>query len=318
MFAGGFDLPAACAVASSGDDLATLDLLDALVRKSLVVADRTSEQTRFSMLETIRQFVEEQLIARGEATEVRTTHARYFAERETDIMAVWDSPRQHEAYDWFTAELANLRAAFRWAADHGDLDVAVPIAVYATVLGALTENYEPVAWAEELIEPARTVDHPRAADLYAMATRCQLSGRVEEAVRYGDAGKIVVGRSDYDALSGFESWLSAVNVKEGIAQPEIEWIRGLLACDQDPYAMTTALLVFGLMRAGSHAEAIATATRLIDAADSLSNPFAHSYALLTYGIACCDADPVGARDALRKGLVLSPNTAETTTPKPNS
>ena len=68
------------------------------------------------MLETIRQFAEDRLVAGSEATEVRTAHARYFAGRETDIMALWDSPRQRDAYTWFTTELANLRAAFRWAA----------------------------------------------------------------------------------------------------------------------------------------------------------------------------------------------------------
>ena len=101
VFAGGFDLQSACAVAGSDDidEYAILDLLDALVRKSLLVADRSSGRTRFSMLETIRQFAEEQLVAGGEATEVRTAHARYFAGRETDIMALWDSPRQREAYD---------------------------------------------------------------------------------------------------------------------------------------------------------------------------------------------------------------------------
>ena len=67
VFAGGFDLAAACAVGGCGDDLATLDVLDALVRKSLLVADRSSGRTRFSMLETIRQFAEEQLVAVGEA-----------------------------------------------------------------------------------------------------------------------------------------------------------------------------------------------------------------------------------------------------------
>ena len=50
------------------------------------------------MLETIRQFAEEQLVARGEADEARDAHARHFAERETDILALWDSPRQREAY----------------------------------------------------------------------------------------------------------------------------------------------------------------------------------------------------------------------------
>jgi predicted ATPase len=140
VFAGRFDLQGACAVTSSDDDFATLDLLDALVRKSLLVADRSSGRTRFSLLETIRQFAEEQLVAGGEATEVRTAHARYFAGRETDIMALWDSPRQQEAYDWFAAELANLRTAFRWAADHGDLDVAAPIATYAGFLGLWVEK----------------------------------------------------------------------------------------------------------------------------------------------------------------------------------
>jgi len=48
VFAGGFDLESACAVAGfeGFDDLAVLDLLDALVRKSLLVADRSSGRTR--------------------------------------------------------------------------------------------------------------------------------------------------------------------------------------------------------------------------------------------------------------------------------
>ena len=137
VFAGGFDLQSACAVGGPEgvDDYAVLDLLDALVRKSLLVADRSSGRTRFSMLETIREFAEEQLVTNAHADVARTAHARYFAGRETDILALWESPRQREAYDWFTAELANLRTAFRWAADHGDLDVAATIATYAGFLG---------------------------------------------------------------------------------------------------------------------------------------------------------------------------------------
>ncbi len=63
VFAGGFDLAGAARSADSADEFATLDLLDALVRKSLLVADRSSGRTRFSMLETIRQFAEEQLVS---------------------------------------------------------------------------------------------------------------------------------------------------------------------------------------------------------------------------------------------------------------
>ena len=158
------------------DDYAILDLLDALVRKSLLVADRSAGRTRFSMLETIRQFAEEQLVASGEATEVRTAHARYFAGRETDILALWDSPRQREAYDWFTIELANLRTAFRWAADHGDLDVAAADRNCAYFFGLWVEKYEPIAWAEELIA-SRPRRRPSAGSRNCMWCRAVLHGR---------------------------------------------------------------------------------------------------------------------------------------------
>ena len=117
------------------------------------------------MLETIRQFAEEQLVARGEADETRTAHARHFAGREADILALWDSPRQREAYTWFATELANLRTAFRWAADHGDLDAAAPIATYAGVLGIVRRRYRSLStWAEELIEAARVRRSSAACD----------------------------------------------------------------------------------------------------------------------------------------------------------
>ena len=246
VFAGGFDLKSACAVAGSDDidEYAILDLLDALVRKSLLVADRSSGRTRFSMLETIRQFAEEQLVAGGEATEVRTAHARYFAGRETDILALWDSPRQREAYDWFTVELANLRTAFRWAADHGDLDVAAAIATYAAFLGYLVENYEPIAWAEELIEPARAVDHPRLATLYVMASQCYMAGRIEAAVRYSDAGQMVLGSGRDDVPYGYRglAW-QCIRV---IGQPErwVELCRAQLARGRDTHVFTTGMSWF--------------------------------------------------------------------------
>src|ERR1700746_3165349 len=73
VFTGGFDLQSACAIAGSADvdEYAILEVLDALVRKSLLLAVRSGGRTRYSMLETIRQFAEEQLVARGEASEIR-------------------------------------------------------------------------------------------------------------------------------------------------------------------------------------------------------------------------------------------------------
>ena len=178
VFAGGFEIQSVCAVAGSDDpdDFAVMDLLHSLVRKSLLVVDRSAGRIRFSMLETIRQFAEEQLVAGGEADSVRTAHTRHFADREAEILALWDSPRQRESYTWFFTELANLRTAFRWGADRGDLDAAATIATYAGILAFMVENHEPVAWAEELIETARAVDHPRLASLYVVAALSWIAG----------------------------------------------------------------------------------------------------------------------------------------------
>ena len=286
-----------------------LNLLDVLVRKSLLVADRWSGHARFSMLETIRQFAEEQLAASGATTEARAAHSRHFAEREADIMALWDSPRQREAYTWFTVELANLRTAFRWAADQGDLDVAASIATYAGLLGFCVENYEPIAWAEELIEPARAVDHPRLAFLYVIASVCWMAGRVEAAVRYSDAGEIVIGRSR-DAMP-----LPARDVAEGIlgtaytviGQPErwVECCRAQLARRRDTNAHLRRCLVFALALAGSREEAMVAADGLVEAAEETGNPYMLGFALGASSFACRDADPVRALDALRRGVVIA-------------
>jgi predicted ATPase len=307
VFAGGFDLQSVCAVAGSDDldEYAILEVLDALVRKSLLVADRSSGRTRFSMLETIRQFAEEQLVAGGQATEVRVAHSRYFAGREADILALWDSPRQREAYDWFTIELANLRTAFRWAADQGDLDVAATIATYAAWVGFNTENYEPIAWAEELIEPARAVDHPRLAFLYVVAEFCYMAGRIDPAIRYTEAAQRAISGGSDHVPCGAESFVGGAYVAVGQPERWVEWCRAQLARGLDTHALTRASLVFALMFSGHGDEARAAATALIDAAEATGNPCVLSFALLAYGWAVRDADPVRSLAALRRGLVIA-------------
>ena len=257
------------------------------------------------MLETIRQFAEEQLVAGGEATEVRTAHARYYAGRETDILAMWDSPRQRDAYAWFAAELANLRTAFRWAADQGDLDTAAPIATYAAFLGLRVEIYEPMTWAEELIEAARSVDHPRLAALYVMASQCHTTGRIEDGVRYSDAALTVRGRGRDEVPYGIQSWLSAAYMYIGQPERTVEWCRARLARDRDTDATTKAYLVLALAVAGAGDDATAAAKGLIDAAEATGNPWTLSWALFAYGFAFRHADPVRALQAVRRGLVIA-------------
>jgi predicted ATPase len=308
VFAGGFDLESACAVAGSDDvdDYAVLDLLDTLVRKSLAVADRSSGRTRYSMLETIRQFAEEQLATRGEADVVRTAHSRHFARRLADTMERWDSPRQREAYIWFSAELANLRSAFRWAADRNDLDAAATIAVNATILGNLTGQYEPITWAEELVEPARAVDHPQLVALYEMASHCWLVGRFEAAVGYAEAGQAALKRGEDDELPfGGEGLLGNPYLYVGQPERAVNWYREQIESGRDTHTQTRAALVMALMMTGRADEAMVATSGLVDTAEATANAYVFSFALLADGFVFRNTDPDRALHALRRGMVIA-------------
>ena len=306
VFAGGFDLFGACAVTGSDDEFATLDLLESLVRKSLLVADSSSGRTRFSMLETIRQFAEEQLVQTGEADDSRTAHARYFAGREPDVMALWDGPKQREAYEWLTVELANLRGAFRWAADHDDLDTAVAVANFAAFLGIWLEQYEPVGWAEELIDRARAVDHRRLPQLYVMASMCYATGRVGDSLGYATASRLAIESGRFDEVSyEFEVALSGSYATAGELDQWVELCRNIIARRSPPLALAQAFLVMGLTVAGATDEAIAMLEGLRSAADATDNPAVLGYALLARGLAYRYADGVAAYDAHRRGLTIA-------------
>ena len=305
VFAGGFDLAGACTVAGSDDEFATLDLLDALVRKSLLVADRSSGRTRFSMLETIRQFAEDQLVATGEAEEARGRHARHFASLETDVLALWDSPRQREAYVWFTVELANLRAAFRWAADQDDLDTAAAIALFAFV-GGLVEQYEPIAWAEELIEPARAVEHPRLATLYIVACNCSFVGRIDSAIKYSEAGQCLIGDERFDKFPfGSEASLGSPYIPVGQPERWAEVARRQLEHTDDRHGHIRAALAMALALSGARDEAISLTEGLVETAEATRNPFSLAQVLLAIGLAHRDVDRATAFGALRRALEVA-------------
>ena len=74
VFSGGFDLAGICSVVEDTDDVDVLELLDSLVRKSLVVVNHAATRTRYGMYETIRQFAEEQLSASDGLERLRVRH----------------------------------------------------------------------------------------------------------------------------------------------------------------------------------------------------------------------------------------------------
>jgi predicted ATPase/DNA-binding SARP family transcriptional activator len=131
VFAGGFTLEAAEAVCSRGvkrSDI--LDLLGRLVDKSLVIVEADSEvnETRYRLLETIRQYALEKLVEVGEASLIRDQHLDFYlslAEKSEPYIF------GHESAIWINRldkDLDNIRAAMEWSTNSGKAVAALRMA----------------------------------------------------------------------------------------------------------------------------------------------------------------------------------------------
>lgn len=118
IFSGGSTLEAAEAVCA-GEGIRyeeVFEILSHLVEKSLVVVDRPGDgETRYHLLETIRQYAREKLEESGEGDEVRNRHLDYFVQwaRQVELHLT-----RAETLDWldrFEAEHDNIRAALAWS-----------------------------------------------------------------------------------------------------------------------------------------------------------------------------------------------------------
>jgi non-specific serine/threonine protein kinase len=162
-FAGGCTLEAAEDVASAivVPDPDFLDLLTALVDRSLVLAERDESYVRYRLLETVRQFASEQLEALGETELVRNRHAAYFLrlaqERDPWLwgpdMATWQTTLERDK--------GNLRAALAWLMETGQVSDAQRLAAVLSRFWQLGNHCaEGREWLARLIELSQPVEAP--------------------------------------------------------------------------------------------------------------------------------------------------------------
>jgi predicted ATPase/class 3 adenylate cyclase len=115
VFVGGWALDALEAVA---EDPNTLEHLEQLVNKSLVITAERENEMRYFMLETIRQYAREKLFDAKEASAVRDRHFMYFDHLVEDIWDVFRTENIFTWRDWADDEIENLRTAVEWALDN--------------------------------------------------------------------------------------------------------------------------------------------------------------------------------------------------------
>jgi predicted ATPase len=155
VFAGGWILEGAEEVCS-GDGLEPADILDLsinLVDKSLVVKDEGSEELRFHMLETIRQYAMEKLEVSDETEVLRRMHARYFSNLAEEARRHTWKPDQAVWLNRLEEERDNLHDALRWPAVHDQEETFLRLAAnlwrFWWMRGPISEGR---AWLDRAVE----------------------------------------------------------------------------------------------------------------------------------------------------------------------
>jgi tetratricopeptide (TPR) repeat protein len=148
-----------------------------LVDTSLVLADQQNGRTRYSMLETIRQYAHDRLHASGEQEQLQARHLDTFA-RLTDAATphVYDG-EQADWLRWLEIELPNLRAAFGWGLANGHAGrVLHMVGAIALFWGRRAHLSESCAWIERALAASRSGGLDRARALAGLGRLERLRG----------------------------------------------------------------------------------------------------------------------------------------------
>jgi predicted ATPase len=240
VFAGGFTLEAVQAVcvfdtastvsSSEADDGAVLEQLAQLLDKSLVHPQQgTGGEPRFSMLETIHEYAQEQLEASGEEAAVQEQHADYFLRVALEAGPHMFGPEREVWMEQLDREEANLRAALAWSkADKNAVQTGLRMVGALSFYWFLHDDvHEGRTWLEGMLERTDGTDRSAARGLALVG-----------------AGWLAWIEGDYQAASlRTEESLSIARElgdKRGIGNAE--WVLGLVRMGQRNSAAARPLL----------------------------------------------------------------------------
>jgi predicted ATPase len=235
VFAGSFTLDAVESICAQQLPLGNiLDLLGRLVDKSLVIVEKARDvgQTRYRLLETIRQYALERLLGAGEAPAIRDRHLDFYvglAERSEQNMigsqaAVW--------FDRLDRELDNLRGAMEWSTSSGNAMAALRIAgslVYFWFAHGLLAS----EWHDRIQQALSTPEGRKPtsarskalngigfmywADLYPIDRRPELEEALSIARDLGDAWNMATALRNLGLLENIQDWIQLTSATLKVA-----------------------------------------------------------------------------------------------------
>jgi predicted ATPase/DNA-binding XRE family transcriptional regulator len=230
VFAGGCMLDAIGAVAADAPGTlsgpAVIAGVATLVDHSLVLRDELAGgDVRVRMLEVIREYGMERLVASGEVTQARDAHAAWYLSVATTAREQIEGPLRRSAHRAIRRDLHNLRAAMSWLLESGDAEaahrLANEMARFWIDLGHISEGRR---WIERVIAlPGAVSPAARAESLYWASGFANLQGDRGRAMELAER-VLKVARADGDTL-----WMAMAltQMAGAVAPTDIERAEGL-------------------------------------------------------------------------------------------
>jgi predicted ATPase len=258
---GAFDLDLAAAVLGRAEGDA-LDMLDALVARSLVHTERSEEgaRLRYRLLETIRVYAYERLLAAGDAEETRDRHAGHVAER---LEAV--HPLPFTLYPEHEALADDAVAALEWAQSRDDVTLGARVACVASPIfvgrGLVPAGRGWLEWGAQVDDPllaSKTLVCRSALEMIAGDTALQVRLAGLALKTMGD------GNAPWRARAHVLRAIILTSVNPDAAEHELTQARAALA-ESDVSASDVAFVEFEevglLLWRGEHDPALEIAER---------------------------------------------------------
>ncbi|UFP93455.1 AfsR/SARP family transcriptional regulator [Gloeobacter morelensis] len=196
VFAGGWSVEAALAVCGEPDDTGrdmAAKLLSLAHHHLLKQETVGQEETRYTMLATLREYALAEMEAADEQRAVHQRHSEYFLQWATASAAHLRGAQQGKWYRRFGVEHENLRAALHWTFAHGRVEAAARLATalcrFWWFCGHLSEGRR---WHETVLAQREHLSGPILARL--------LAGAGMLALRQGDAAQAAAWYSQSERL----------------------------------------------------------------------------------------------------------------------
>ncbi len=193
------------------DPHAVHGLLARLVATTLVVTTTTGARIRYRLLDTVRAYARDRLVASGEAPAMARAHAEWcvgLAERAEPRL---EGPDQLAWLARLDAEHDNLRAALAWAVADGEAELGVRLAGALTLFWDLRGCFsEGRGWLERALEAGRPPQLVRAKALLGIGVlSCMLEDHDKAVPSIDQAGAIFAEHGDGRGVARSRLWLGA-------------------------------------------------------------------------------------------------------------